>query len=182
MKAAARLTLGHPMTFESLGEVLRSFEGCALFDLLRFHRLCRNGITSCSKMFLDGNSDPSSVWVGCPTPLSPKQNSPGQGGGELPIWFDVVAADIFHLNAFAYPLVKPSSFRDKYLKALRHHVSDKNCLFCMKTHTLKGDEFCVEMENQMTQAWDVEYSFSVEPTESKFVASSSPAVSNRSFH
>ncbi|KAI9457462.1 hypothetical protein BJY52DRAFT_1170750, partial [Lactarius psammicola] len=45
MKAAARLTLGHPMTFEYLGEALRSFEGWALLDLSRFHRCCRSGIT-----------------------------------------------------------------------------------------------------------------------------------------
>ncbi|KAN0141414.1 hypothetical protein V8E53_000659, partial [Lactarius tabidus] len=54
MKAAARLTLGCSMTFESLGESLRSFEGYAIFDLSRFHRRCRDGIISCSKVFLDG--------------------------------------------------------------------------------------------------------------------------------
>jgi hypothetical protein len=76
MKAAARLTLGHSMTFESLGEALRSFEGCALFDLSRFHRRCRDGITSCSKVFLDGCSGPSKVWVGCPTPSLSKPKTP----------------------------------------------------------------------------------------------------------
>ena len=33
---AARLTLGQPMTFESLGENLRSFKGQALCDLIRY--------------------------------------------------------------------------------------------------------------------------------------------------
>ena len=33
---AARLTLGQPMTFESLGEGLRSFKGQALCDLIRY--------------------------------------------------------------------------------------------------------------------------------------------------
>ena len=33
---AARLTLGQPMTFESLGEGLRSFKGRALCDLIRY--------------------------------------------------------------------------------------------------------------------------------------------------
>ena len=37
MEDAARLTLGQPMTFESLGEGLRSFKGRALCDLIR-HR------------------------------------------------------------------------------------------------------------------------------------------------
>ncbi|KAI9454465.1 hypothetical protein BJY52DRAFT_1225079 [Lactarius psammicola] len=36
MEDAARLTLGHPMTFESLGEGLRSFKGRALCDLVRY--------------------------------------------------------------------------------------------------------------------------------------------------
>ena len=35
---AARLTLGQPMTFESLGEELRLFKGRALCDLIRFRR------------------------------------------------------------------------------------------------------------------------------------------------
>jgi hypothetical protein len=36
MENAARLTLGYPMTFESLGEGLRSFKGRALCDLVRY--------------------------------------------------------------------------------------------------------------------------------------------------
>ncbi|KAI9454469.1 hypothetical protein BJY52DRAFT_1188897 [Lactarius psammicola] len=36
MVDAARLTLGHPMTFESLGEGLRLFKGGALCDLVRY--------------------------------------------------------------------------------------------------------------------------------------------------
>jgi hypothetical protein len=35
---AARLTLGQPMTFESLGEELRSFKGRALCDLIRYRK------------------------------------------------------------------------------------------------------------------------------------------------
>ncbi len=36
MESAARLTLGRPMTFESLGEGLRSFRGRALYNLVRY--------------------------------------------------------------------------------------------------------------------------------------------------
>ena len=159
MKAAARLTLGHPMTFASLGEALRSFEGCALFDLSRFRQSCRDGLTSCSKVFLDGSSGPSKVWVGCPTLRSSEHNPPGEDGGKLPIWFDAIAAEIFQRDWFAYPLVKPSRFREKYLRALRNHINRTNCSFCTVTHTLKGEEFCVEIEKRMTQAWDVACSF-----------------------
>ena len=35
-EVAARLTLGQPMTFESLGEELRSFKGRAVCDLIRY--------------------------------------------------------------------------------------------------------------------------------------------------
>lgn len=177
MKVAARLTLGHPMTFEYLGKALRSFEGCALFDLSRFRQRCRDGITSCSKVFLDGNSGPSKVWIGCPTPRSPEKNPPDGDNGKLPIWFNVVAAEIFQRNWFAIPLVKPSRFRERYLKALRNHISQEDCSFCMKTHTLKGEEFCVEIENQIAQVWDMDYSFSIEPPESK--SASQLSVSSR---
>jgi hypothetical protein len=38
MENAAQLTLGQPMTFESLGEGLRSFKGSALCDLIRYRK------------------------------------------------------------------------------------------------------------------------------------------------
>ena len=38
MKDAVRLTLGRPMTFESLGEGLRLFKGRSLYDLIRNRR------------------------------------------------------------------------------------------------------------------------------------------------
>jgi hypothetical protein len=39
---AARLTLGQPMTFESLGEGLRSFKGRTLCDLIRYRKNPQN--------------------------------------------------------------------------------------------------------------------------------------------
>ncbi|KAH8985651.1 hypothetical protein EDB86DRAFT_2833065 [Lactarius hatsudake] len=38
LENAARLTLRYPMTFESLGEQLRSFNGRALYDLIRYRK------------------------------------------------------------------------------------------------------------------------------------------------
>ena len=145
IKAAARLTLSYPMTFEYLGEALKSFEGWALSDLARFRRRCRPGITSCFKEISNCRSEPSKVWVGCPTTWRSGRGPLNEGeDGGLPIWLaEIFAAKIFQrLNAFASPLVTPSSFREEYLKALRVHVSEKDCTFCMKTHTLKGEEFC----------------------------------------
>ena len=186
MKAAARLTLGHPMTFEYLGEALRSFEGWALFDLSLFRQCCWNGITSRLKVFLDCRSGPSKVWVGCPLTISrPRTPTPSEDDsgdvGDPPIWLDgiIFEATIFQLNTFTSPLVTPSIFREEYLKALRHHVSENDCTFCMKTHTLKGEEFYVEIENQLAQAWDVQYSFRIELPASE--STSPPSVSIRYF-
>jgi hypothetical protein len=162
MKAAARLTFGYPMTFEYLGEALKSFEGWALSDLARFRRHCRPSITLCFKALANSRNEPSKVWVGCPTIW---RSDRGEGeDGSLPIWLNgIFAAKVFQrLNTFASPLVTPSSFREEYLTALRAHVSDKDCTFCMKTHTLKGEEFCAEIDVKLAQAWDVEYLFSIE--------------------
>jgi hypothetical protein len=44
---------------------------------------------------------------------------------------------------------------DNYLKALRSHVKGKDCRFCMRVHTLKGEEFCAKMKDISEQAWNV---------------------------
>jgi hypothetical protein len=179
MKAAARLTLGHPMTFEYLGEALRSFEGWALFDLSRFRLCCRDSITSCFRVFGNGSSGPSKVWVGCPTPRHPKIRPLGKE--DPPIWLDeIISPKIVQRTSrmFTSPLVTPSSFREEYLEALRGHISESDCSFCMKTHTLKGEEFWGEVENQLAQAWEVQYRFRIELPGSE---STPPPVSIRYF-
>jgi hypothetical protein len=45
----ARLTLSHPMTFETLGEGLRLFEGSALRDLAGQHKRLRDNIRARKK-------------------------------------------------------------------------------------------------------------------------------------
>ncbi|KAH9016250.1 hypothetical protein EDB84DRAFT_1567329 [Lactarius hengduanensis] len=64
MENAARLTLGYPMTFESLGEQLRSFEGRALCDLVRYRKRCRDNLVSCLNSFFDVRSR-FQIWAGC---------------------------------------------------------------------------------------------------------------------
>ncbi|KAI0289287.1 hypothetical protein BC826DRAFT_631160 [Russula brevipes] len=46
MEIAARLTLDYPLTFESLGGALRSFEGWALRDLADFRTRCTRNLSS----------------------------------------------------------------------------------------------------------------------------------------
>ena len=47
METAARLTLDYPMTFDYLGEALRSFEGWVLRDLANLRQRCRDSLTPC---------------------------------------------------------------------------------------------------------------------------------------
>ncbi|KAF8258251.1 hypothetical protein EI94DRAFT_1155013 [Lactarius quietus] len=165
MKAAARLTLGYPMTFEYLGEALKSFEGWALSDLASFRRLCSFRVSSCFETISNSRSEPSTIWLGCPTALRSERRLLNEGeDGSLPIWLDDIfkAKIVKRLNTFASPLVTPSNFREEYLKTLRGHVREKDCTFCMKTHILKGEEFCAEVESELEEAWDVQYSFSIE--------------------
>ena len=153
MEAAALLTLHYPMTFEYLGDTLRSFEPWALRKLARFHQYCRISLLSCLRLLwikLGINRiGPSSVWIGCP-----------KADGALPDWLaDIFLTKFPKLTTFKYPLpfVKPSSFREEYLVALQAHVRENNCSFCMKIHTLKGEEFCTEVEKKLAQAWDIQY-------------------------
>jgi hypothetical protein len=148
MEATAIITLEHPMTFEFLGDTLRFFEPWALRKLARFHQYCRIGLLSCFRLLSRTELTPSRVWVGCP-----KADS-----GALPDWLDnIFWTKIRKLATFEHPLpfVKPSSFREEYLAALRAHVRNNDCTFCMKIHALHGEDFCKEIEKKLAQAWDV---------------------------
>jgi BTB/POZ domain len=163
-EAAARLTLGYPLTFESLGDALRSFEGWALRDLAEFrlrsiHDLCSNW-----NSFLDCVVGPSKIWVGCPAESIDHNNR------RLPTWLH----DCLQLG-----LTKPSDWNpwvrlkpadsgqftetlptsvelyDEYLKALQSHVKKNDCNFCMKVHILEGEKFYAEMKDVLAQAWNV---------------------------
>ena len=67
MGTTARLTLDHPLTFETLGDELRLFQGSALRELAGFRKMCRDNIVSCLESFLDAQKGPSKIWVDCPT-------------------------------------------------------------------------------------------------------------------
>ncbi|KAH9010290.1 hypothetical protein EDB84DRAFT_1445837 [Lactarius hengduanensis] len=84
-------------------------------------------------------------------PTDPSEDNSGDAGGP-PLWlYDIFSREIFELDSFTFALATPSSFREEYLAALRSH-----------THTLKGEEFCKEIESKLAQAWDVQYSFRIE--------------------
>ena len=81
MESAARLTLGYPMTFESLGEGLQSFNGRALCGLVRYRNHCRDNLVSSLDSFFDVRSR-CEIWSGCQQGSSlPGGRRQGCGGG-----------------------------------------------------------------------------------------------------
>ncbi|KAI0248056.1 hypothetical protein BJV78DRAFT_851427 [Lactifluus subvellereus] len=155
METTARLTLDYPMTFDYLGEALRSFEGCALRDLAHFRQRCRDSLTSCFASSLDHRNGPSKIWVGCPTVFT---FDPENDDGSPPIWLGInLGGRLAQSKASTYAF-KPPSFRKEYLEALQAHVEETDCHFCTKMHTLKGEAFCAEVENMLAQAQNVQYS------------------------
>jgi hypothetical protein len=55
METAAHLTLGHPMTFEVIADILSLFGGSALIDLVCFRKRCRDKLLSFFRGFVSGN-------------------------------------------------------------------------------------------------------------------------------
>jgi BTB/POZ domain len=157
LATAARLTLGHPLTFESLGDALRLFDGGALRDLANFRIRSRQNF--CSNWgFLSTSGGTSKIWVGCPM---------AKGGHPtyqpLPTWLQnclqlpitMVDFGIEHYERFTETIPTPEQLYDKYLKALQKHVKEDDCQFCMKVHILEGENFVTKMKNISTQAWNV---------------------------
>lgn len=144
MEAAARLTLDYPLTFISLGETLRSFEGWALRDLSNFRLRCMANLSSHFKSLLDGRNGPSKIWVGCPTVRTsgPEDVDDESHDYRLPSWLEALLRwRLMHLNTFTRPIPKPRRLVDEYLIALQLHVREKDCHFCMKVHALEGEVF-----------------------------------------
>jgi hypothetical protein len=149
MESAARLTLDYPLTFESLGGALRSFEGRALQDLADFRRRCTNNIPFQLTAFLDRHTGPSKIWVGCPTAPAPER---------LPGWLEkVLWKNIACLDDFTHAIPAPSGFDKECLVALQAHVKEKGCHSCTKVYTLKGETFCSKIKNVLAQARNVQY-------------------------
>jgi hypothetical protein len=121
MEKAARLTLDYPMTFKSIGEGLRYFEGSALRGLARFRRRYQFHLATCLRSFLQvNNSGPSNVWIGCPDamPLTPKFSRTKPAVRALPTWLRQLLSQ-GNSNLFTHSFTTPSSIREKYLTAIK---------------------------------------------------------------
>jgi hypothetical protein len=146
MESAARLTLNQPMTFETLGEGLRFFQGSALRDLARFRKRCGDNLITCFKSFLEvGAPGLSSIWVGCPSARQPSGNKP-----VLPIWLSrALSYEDLKSQVFTHPLPTPSSIRARYLAAIQTH---DDCMFCLRVHAKKGSSFASQLEGMLKHA------------------------------
>ena len=152
MESTARLTLGYPMTFETIGEGLLLFEGWALRDLANYRKRCRDNLITCLESFL-GIKDPgpSTVWFGCPEVLVRCRRGEAQPAA-LPNWlYQLFSRNIDRLKQqlFAQPIATPSSVRSEYLTALE---TQGDCNFCFRVHAKNGSTFCKQLENKIAQA------------------------------
>jgi hypothetical protein len=148
MEKAARLTLDHPMTFETIGEGLRLFQGSALRDLAHFRKRCSDNLVTCLYSFLKVQADPpgpSSIWVGCPKSTRLRCNKV-----DIPVWLYVVLPyRAVLLQAFTHPLPTPQSVRAQYLKAIQDH---SDCSFCLRVYAEKGSNFGEKLERRLARA------------------------------
>ncbi|KAH9020935.1 hypothetical protein EDB85DRAFT_441518 [Lactarius pseudohatsudake] len=162
MEMAALLTLDQPMTFEHLGDQLRLFEGPALHELFRFRKSCRDDLISCFESFLDIYSGPSKIWLDCPQRVSSAANifvdqpraRPQNATPTLPTWVHaIIKSQIEDLKqAFTCPLINHSRIREKYLEVLREHAAPDRCTFCLGVHAMKGEWYCAQLEQALSQA------------------------------
>ncbi|KAH9066071.1 hypothetical protein EDB83DRAFT_736461 [Lactarius deliciosus] len=149
MENAARLTLGYPMTFESLGEQLGSFEGRALCDLVRYRKRCRDNLVSCLDSFFDVRSR-FQMWAGCRQPFTP---TPNNTRDPPTVWLrDFFSGKSVELqNGFTRAISSPSTVLEEYLEALKNH---NNCDSCFRVHVREGVTFCRGLEDQLAQTLD----------------------------
>jgi hypothetical protein len=151
MENAARLTLGYPMTFESLGEDLRSFEGQALCDLVRYRKHCRDNLVSCFDSYFSVRSR-CQIWAGCREPFTPNGASVNVQGPPT-AWLDrfFSGKSVELKDGFTHAISSPSTILEEYRAALKNHHSF-NCASCFRVHAMEGEMFCGELEDQLTQA------------------------------
>ena len=150
METSARHTLECPMTLESLTDELPLFEGWELRDLVRHRKWCRGRLLSTFDLFLEYNAGPSKIWFVCTA-----DTLHAYARREVfPKWLhDLLSNKRKNVQqALTNPFPNTSNIRGEYMAALGTHISSQDCIPCMKVHTLKGERFCGELVNQLTQA------------------------------
>lgn len=153
MEEAARWTLYRPMTFESLGEGLRLFEGSALRDLAQFRKRCRNDILTCLESCLDVHAPGHfGIWLGCPDVTLNRSESNTSPQNVLPTWLCQLISRInnrLKLRAFTGSLCDIITICGEYSKALQGH---SDCNFCSGVAAGKGSTFSWDLWSMLFQA------------------------------
>ena len=147
METAARLSLNYSLTFEGVGEELRLLDGWALRGLADFRLRCVRDLISRMESFSDGQNGPSKIWAGCPSvddPLNP------------PWWlYCLFQVENSEWVSFAEAVPTSLQFRHEFLESLQDHINEKDCHFCLKVYTLKGERYCAEMCEMLEQARNI---------------------------
>ncbi len=149
MESSARLTLAHPLTFESLGDALQSFEGRALRDLADFRLRSIRDLKSNSESFFKSLEGPSKIWARCPTA---RRNG-------LPFWLEdchwlsgLISA---YNDSLTETIPTDAQHCDKYLKALQAHVANTGCNFCLMMHAQQGEKYCEKLKDVLAQVRNI---------------------------
>ena len=156
METAARLTLNHPMTFESIIDALPSFEGSALHDLIHFRKRCRDNLLSFFIDLVDGNDNLSTAWYNCRTRTKRPHSALQSDDGVLAGWFrDLVSEYIKSLREiYTCPLPKSSSLRKEFTEALSAHVSGTKCTSCSNLYATEGEALREKWLRRVSKARD----------------------------
>ena len=145
MEMAARLTLDHPMTFETLGEALQLFDGSVLRDLTCFRKRCRDNLVKCVQSFLEvqgpGTRNPASVYC----------ENCGSSSWLNPNWLHQVLSPINDLKQVFKAPVTPSNMHGECLKALQRFA---NCKYCGWSHATNNPTFFAGLESKLARARD----------------------------
>ena len=150
MEKAALLTLDHPMTFETLGEEVRSFEGWALRNLASFRMRCRNNIDDCLDGFLESQIL-KIIWRNC---TQHSQSSPRTTAKFIiPKWLIRLISQCkndLKKTAFTDALDTHSRIGEMYRTALETHAA--SCNPCKSVHLTFGSKHFAGLENDLAQA------------------------------
>jgi hypothetical protein len=162
MESAARKTLEQPMTFEVFGEGLRSIEGWALRDLANFRKRCRDNLVACFESFLKLGQPPFDIWTTCDNRQYSRYSSSNQTGAS-PLWLTGLFQKRLgeSRDAFSRRFFNPQRMRLEYLSTLKAHINSGICISCTNVHTQKGEAYCKELEDRLTQALDEVCAFSI---------------------
>jgi len=155
METAARLTLDHPMTFETISDSLVLFEGSALRDLVHFRKRCHDNLLSFLKDFVNGNDSLSKMWfVSCrkkSVASTSEQNKPVLAG-----WLRELM--VRHLDtlqeSYTCTLPKPTPIRREFVTALQTHNSGTSCSPCSVAYANGGAYFCDQLWHRLSKARD----------------------------